>query len=104
MIPYERSCGISGSEVSTMRVRWLGWAGVEIESDGATVVIDPLEDPSATFAPLGGEAGAAELPSVVRPRSEGRAVAGLVTHLHRDHADGHALSLALAPHAAVYQP
>ena len=36
-----------------MKVRWLGWAGVEIEADGATVVIDPLEDPGATFAALG---------------------------------------------------
>jgi hypothetical protein len=24
-----------------MRVRWLGWAGAEIEHNGATVVIDP---------------------------------------------------------------
>ena len=24
-----------------MKVRWLGWAGVEIEAEGAAVVIDP---------------------------------------------------------------
>ena len=36
-----------------MKVRWLGWAGVEIEADGAAVVIDPLADPGATFAALG---------------------------------------------------
>src|SRR4051812_17844254 len=87
-----------------MRVRWLGWAGVEIESEGATVVIDPLADASATFAPLGEGAADVELPSVVPPEAERRAVAGLVTHLHRDHADAAALSRALAPGAAVYEP
>ena len=40
-----------------MKVRWLGWAGVEIEADGASVVIDPLEDPGATFAALGDGCG-----------------------------------------------
>src|SRR6266545_4275265 len=50
-----------------MRVRWLGWAGIEIEADGAAVVIDPLVDPGATFAALGEEAGRVELPAVVAP-------------------------------------
>src|SRR3954447_1041739 len=85
-----------------MNVRWLGWAGVEIESDAATVVIDPLADPGATFAPLGEGAAAVELPQVVD--SEGRAVAGLVSHLHRDHTDAAALAAALAPGAAVHEP
>ena len=48
-----------------MEVRWLGWAGVEIEADGAAVVIDPLADPGATFAALGEEARRATLPTVV---------------------------------------
>ena len=34
-----------------MKARWLGWAGVEIEADGVAVVIDPLADSGATFAP-----------------------------------------------------
>ena len=85
-----------------MRVRWLGWAGVEIEADGSTVVIDPLADPAATFAALGDEADRAELPAVVAPRAG--AVAGLVTHLHRDHADAEALAAALAAGAAVHEP
>ena len=59
MIPYDRPINYQEEQ---MKVRWLGWAGVEIEADGAAVVIDPLADPSATFAPFG-EAGArAELP------------------------------------------
>jgi L-ascorbate metabolism protein UlaG (beta-lactamase superfamily) len=88
-----------------MRVRWLGWAGVEIEADGATLVIDPLADPAATFAALGEEAlERAQLPLVVAPEARGSAVAGLVTHLHRDHTDAAALATALAPDASVHEP
>jgi L-ascorbate metabolism protein UlaG (beta-lactamase superfamily) len=86
-----------------MNVRWLGWAGVEIESDGERVVVDPLAEPAATFAPLGEEARAAPLPEVVAANG-GTAVAGAVTHLHRDHADAGALAAALAPGAPVYEP
>ena len=49
-------------------------------------MIDPLADPAATFAALGDAAGA-ELPVAVAARAQGSAVAGLVSHLHRDHAD-----------------
>ena len=86
-----------------MRLTWLGWAGAELEADGATVVIDPLADPAAVFAGLGGDAADAPLPEVV-PAGEGRAVAGLVSHLHRDHADAGALTAALAPGAPVLEP
>jgi L-ascorbate metabolism protein UlaG (beta-lactamase superfamily) len=44
-----------------MKARWLGWAGVEIEAEGAALVIDPLADPGATFAALGDGAGEVEL-------------------------------------------
>ncbi len=87
-----------------MKVRWLGWAGVEIEAEGATLVIDPLADPGATFAALGERAREVEIPTVVEPEGRGRAVAGLVTHLHRDHTDAAALAEALAPDASVYEP
>ena len=88
-----------------MKVRWLGWAGVEIEADGATLVIDPLQDPVATFAALPDEMRQrVELPEIVSPASSRSAVAGLVTHLHRDHTDAEALLEALAPDAAVYEP
>jgi L-ascorbate metabolism protein UlaG (beta-lactamase superfamily) len=86
-----------------MEVRWLGWAGVELEAEGTTVVIDPLADPAATFAAFGDAARDAELPAV-QPASPGRAAAALVTHLHRDHADAGALAGALAPGAAVHHP
>jgi L-ascorbate metabolism protein UlaG (beta-lactamase superfamily) len=98
MIPYDRPI-----KELQMVVRWLGWAGVEIEAEGASVVIDPLADPGATFSALGDRARDVELPAVVAP-SAGGAVAGLVTHLHRDHTDAGALADALAPDASVYEP
>ena len=86
-----------------MKVRWLGWAGVEIETEGAAVVIDPLADPGATFAALGDGAARVELPPVVPSQTRG-AVAGLVSHLHRDHTDAAALAEALADDATVHEP
>jgi L-ascorbate metabolism protein UlaG (beta-lactamase superfamily) len=86
-----------------MRIRWLGWAGVEIEADGVTVVIDPLADPGAVFAPLGEGARRTELPTVIPPRP-GDAVAGMVSHLHRDHADAGALAAAVSDEAVIHEP
>jgi L-ascorbate metabolism protein UlaG (beta-lactamase superfamily) len=85
-----------------MRVRWLGWAGVEYEHEGETVVVDPLGDPTATFAGFGAAAGEVEMPEVVGPTAG--ALAGLVSHLHRDHTDAGALAAALAPGAQVLHP
>src|SRR6478672_146723 len=85
-----------------MQLTWLGWAGAELRSNGASVVIDPLEDAAAVFAYAGAEA-TRKLPTVVAPEA-GKAVAGLVTHLHRDHADAGALTKALVPGAPVLEP
>jgi L-ascorbate metabolism protein UlaG (beta-lactamase superfamily) len=86
-----------------MRVRWLGWAGVEIEAVGETVLIDPLADPAATFAALAEDARERmQVPEIAAPAGE--ALAGLVSHLHRDHADAGALMEGLAPGAAVHEP
>jgi L-ascorbate metabolism protein UlaG (beta-lactamase superfamily) len=41
---------------------------------------------------------------VVPPEAPGAAVAGMVTHLHRDHTDAGALAKALAPGATVHEP
>src|SRR3954452_5747391 len=86
-----------------MRLTWLGWAGEELEADGASVVIGPLDDAAAVFAPLGDRAAGTPLPQVV-PAGAGQAVAGLVTHLHRDHADAKALATALAPGSQLLEP
>jgi L-ascorbate metabolism protein UlaG (beta-lactamase superfamily) len=85
-----------------MKCRWLGWAGVELEYEGATLVIDPLLEPAGLYSQLGERAAQVELPAVVAAR--GGAVGGLVTHLHRDHADAGALIDALAPGAPVLMP
>jgi L-ascorbate metabolism protein UlaG (beta-lactamase superfamily) len=102
MIPYGRPEKKESED--EMNLRWLGWAGVEIEVDGVTLVIDPLQDPAATFAAVGEERlRQIEMPEVVAPR-QGTAVAGLVSHLHRDHTDAAALAQALAPGASVHEP
>lgn len=85
-----------------MKIRWLGWAGVEVEAEGARIVIDPLEDAGAVFAPYGEAAAGTPVPEVTPPRRD--ALAGLVTHLHRDHADAAALGAALADEARVFEP
>jgi L-ascorbate metabolism protein UlaG (beta-lactamase superfamily) len=85
-----------------MRIRWLGWAGVEIEEHGERLLIDPLQDPGAMLAWMGDKAARIPLPKVAAP--EPGAVAGLLTHLHRDHADAAALTASLAPEAPVYEP
>jgi L-ascorbate metabolism protein UlaG (beta-lactamase superfamily) len=85
-----------------MRIRWLGWAGVDVEAQGARVVIDPLLDPAAVFAWLGDRVDEVPLPAVVEPAPG--AVAGLITHLHRDHADAAAMGAALAAGARVHEP
>ena len=77
-----------------MKLRYLGWAGVEIEHDGHTLLIDcikgsfPLIRDEETTAPL----------------SRGNASAALVTHLHSDHADPVTLAAALADGAPVLRP
>jgi L-ascorbate metabolism protein UlaG (beta-lactamase superfamily) len=38
---------IDDREETAMQIRWLGWAGVEIEAQGERVVIDPVADPLA---------------------------------------------------------
>jgi L-ascorbate metabolism protein UlaG (beta-lactamase superfamily) len=87
-----------------MRVRWLGWAGVEIETDGAVVVIDALRDAGAMLAPFGDQARDVPRPEIAAPGVEHGASAGLLTHLHRDHADADALARALRPGAPVLGP
>jgi L-ascorbate metabolism protein UlaG (beta-lactamase superfamily) len=86
-----------------MHLRWLGWAGVELETDGATIVVDPLVDAAGTFAAFGDAARQADLPTVHAPAA-GRAATGLVSHLHRDHTDAGALTAALEPGATVHHP
>ena len=87
-----------------MRCTWLGWAGVELEADGERIVIDPLADPAGLYRILGDAAAGVHLPRVVQASADRTALAALVTHLHRDHADAGALASALGLDAPVLLP
>lgn len=72
-----------------------GWAGLEIESTGSTVIIDLVQEaePLRSAMPEG---------SLVPPSRA--ADVALVTHLHSDHADPAALERALTPGGVVLRP
>jgi L-ascorbate metabolism protein UlaG (beta-lactamase superfamily) len=81
-----------------MEIRRLAWAGLEVSAGGQTALIDFVED----FSRLHGDDSAGgEMPP---SPTLGAAVAGLLTHLHRDHADVAALRRALGPAAPVLRP
>lgn len=81
-----------------VRVRRLGWAGVEIECAGETLLIDYVQDIS-------------QLPMIRNPDEQfpassktGATSVALLTHLHNDHADPVALNVALSKDAPVFRP
>jgi L-ascorbate metabolism protein UlaG (beta-lactamase superfamily) len=78
-----------------MRIVRLFWAGVEIKSQGATLVIDLLEH----TAPIRSLMGDARLPIVFGSEFLDFA---LVTHLHPDHYDPDTLRRKLRPDAQVF--
>ncbi|SEQ41359.1 L-ascorbate metabolism protein UlaG, beta-lactamase superfamily [Mycobacterium sp. 88mf] len=79
-----------------MRVRRLGWAGLEIEAGGERLVIDYVRDLSPLFT--------AWKPGERLAVPSGAVTAALVTHLHRDHTDATALANVLTPGAPVLRP
>ena len=81
-----------------IRLRRLGWAGVEIEYNNQTLLIDYIRNTSP-LVPL--RSAEEPFPQSSRP---GAAAGALLTHLHADHADPGALSLALHTDAPVFRP
>ncbi len=81
-----------------MRVKSLGWAGLQIDADGHRLVIDAFADPGPFESFL--TAPAEEL--LAEP--DGPVDAALLTHLHRDHADAVTLAKVLRPGAPVFLP
>lgn len=81
-----------------MRLRRLGWAGIEIEADGERLVIDHVIDPGLFTQFMTEEAD--ELVET----DPGSARAALLTHLHRDHTDVAAVERAVDPKGIVLRP
>jgi L-ascorbate metabolism protein UlaG (beta-lactamase superfamily) len=83
-----------------MRVRRLTWAGLEIQTPAATVVVDLLGARPA----LSQYAGEPRHPLLAPEGAPGTVAAAAVTHLHTDHFDAESLRAALAPDAPVLCP
>jgi L-ascorbate metabolism protein UlaG (beta-lactamase superfamily) len=82
-----------------MRVRRLGWAGLEIQVEGETAVLDLLRDIGSMARWIGDPRG-----PLLAPDANGRVLVALVTHLHSDHTDPAAIAEALAPDGVVLRP
>jgi L-ascorbate metabolism protein UlaG (beta-lactamase superfamily) len=79
-----------------MRVRRLGWAGIEVISDrGPSLVVDFVRDFSLLRATQ---------PDGAFAEPEGSAAAALVTHLHEDHTDVAAIQTAVGDAGLVLRP
>ncbi len=82
-----------------MRFRRLGWAGVELECSGETLVIDYVQDVTPLVPVM---RNAHE--TFPKASHEGGASVALLTHLHADHADADAIAEVLRPGAPVFRP
>lgn len=80
-----------------MRIRRLGWDGLEVTAGGESLVIDYVYD-SSGFLRDNWRGGAP-----VRPLQT-PAVAALVTHLHEDHTDVAAIESTVGPAGVVLRP
>lgn len=78
-------------------MRRLGWAGVELEHDGSTLIIDNITTGGIFDAFMND--GEDEL---IEPSQ--KPLAALVTHLHRDHTDVAALQQSLGDWGLVLRP
>jgi L-ascorbate metabolism protein UlaG (beta-lactamase superfamily) len=82
-----------------MRIRRLGWAGLELEASGVLAVIDLFQNVGS----MTGFVGEARGP-LFPPSNAGKVSVALATHLHADHADPLALAQALAPDGVLLRP
>jgi L-ascorbate metabolism protein UlaG (beta-lactamase superfamily) len=83
-----------------MRIRRLGWAGIEIEQDGAHLTIDYI----ATLGFFEDFLGEVENRDELVQLEAGSLDAAVVTHLHRDHAEPEAIAAAIEPGGIVAGP
>ena len=81
-----------------MQIRRLGWAGLELESSGTSIIIDHLIDPGMMRAFFGPD------PDPLIEPERGSAAAALLTHLHRDHGDLAAIEATVGEAGSVLRP
>ncbi len=82
-----------------MRIRRLGWAGIEVESGEESIVVDHVLGWESIEPFIG-----PPLTPLIEPETCGRAAGAFVTHLHTDHTDACAISRALAEGASLHRP
>ncbi|GAS89812.1 MBL fold metallo-hydrolase [Mycolicibacterium brisbanense] len=78
-----------------MKIRRLGWAGIEVGAQGASLVVDYVRQSKIISSAL--PPGA-----LLDPQQS--AAAALVTHLHADHTDVPAIQSAVGPTGIVLRP
>lgn len=83
-----------------MRIRRLGWAGVELQHEATKIAIDPL----GTLGFFEEFWGAPDERDALVAAENGSLDGVLLTHLHRDHADPDAIAAAIKPGAPVAGP
>lgn len=83
-----------------MRIRRLGWAGVEIEHEGSRLAIDHI----ATLGFFEDFWGEEEFRDQLVRLEPGSLDAALVTHFHRDHADPEAIAASVEAGGVVAGP
>ena len=91
--------GNPGHERKQMRIRRLGWAGIEVEAQGSNVVIDHILG-WKSIEPYIGPPRTPLLPT----EKPGDSLAAFVTHLHTDHTDASAIARALTEGASLHRP
>ena len=82
-----------------MRIRRLGWAGIEVESQGSNVVVDHILG-WKSIEPYIGPPRTPLLPT----DNPGNSLAAFVTHLHTDHTDASAIAQDLSDGASLHRP
>lgn len=82
-----------------MKIRRLGWAGIEIEAQGESVVVDHI----LGWKSIEPYIGPPRTP-LLEPGRPGESLAAFVTHLHTDHTDASAIDRALGEGALLHRP
>jgi L-ascorbate metabolism protein UlaG (beta-lactamase superfamily) len=97
--PLSASCEKANTKGMDMRVRRLGWAGIEVESQGESVVVDHV----IGWKSIESYVGPPRTP-LLEVSKQGSALGAFVTHLHTDHTDASAIASALTKEGSLHRP